>query len=98
MSRADSPTIETKPAAEATVMGILWALSLSHLLNDTIQSLIPAIYPVLKDSFHLSYAQIGLITFVFQMTGSMLQPLVGYYTAGKQQAVCLERSFTRNSE
>ncbi len=80
MSRADSPTIETKPAAEATVMGILWALSLSHLLNDTIQSLIPAIYPVLKDSFHLSYAQIGLITFVFQMTGSMLQPLVGYYT------------------
>ena len=61
-------------------MNILLALSLSHLLNDTIQSLIPAIYPVLKDSFWLSYAQIGLITFVFQMTGSLLQPLVGYYT------------------
>ena len=69
-----------KPAAETTVMNVLLALSLSHLLNDTIQSLIPAIYPVLKDSFRLSYAQIGLITFVFQMTGSVLQPLVGYYT------------------
>ncbi len=69
-----------KSVAETTVMNVLLALSLSHLLNDTIQSLIPAIYPVLKDSFRLSYAQIGLITFVFQMTGSLLQPLVGYYT------------------
>ena len=69
-----------KSTAEKTVMNVLLALSLSHLLNDTIQSLIPAIYPVLKDSFRLSYAQIGLITFVFQMTGSVLQPLVGYYT------------------
>jgi FSR family fosmidomycin resistance protein-like MFS transporter len=66
--------------AEITVMNVLWALSLSHLLNDTIQSLIPAIYPVLKDSFRLNYAQIGIITFVFQMTGSLLQPIVGYYT------------------
>jgi MFS transporter, FSR family, fosmidomycin resistance protein len=62
------------------VMNVLLALSLSHLLNDTIQSLIPAIYPVLKDSFRLTYAQIGLITFAFQMTGSVFQPLVGYYT------------------
>ena len=69
-----------KPAAETAVMGILWALSLSHLLNDTIQSLIPAIYPVLKTSYGFSYAQIGLITFAFQMTGSILQPLVGFYT------------------
>lgn len=66
--------------AGKTVMNVLLALSLSHLLNDTIQSLIPAIYPVLKDSFRLSYAQIGLITFVFQMTGSLLQPFIGYYT------------------
>lgn len=69
-----------KSVTEKTVMNVLLALSLSHLLNDTIQSLIPAIYPVLKDSFRLSYAQIGLITFVFQMTGSVLQPLVGFYT------------------
>lgn len=61
-------------------MSILWALSLSHLLNDTIQSLIPAIYPVLKTSYGFNYAQIGLITFAFQMTGSVLQPLVGFYT------------------
>lgn len=61
-------------------MGVLWALSLAHLLNDTIQSLIPAIYPVLKESYGFSYAQIGLITFAFQMTGSILQPLVGLYT------------------
>ena len=68
------------PTAEKAVMAILWALSLSHLLNDTIQSLIPAIYPVLKTSYGFSYAQIGLITFAFQMTGSILQPLVGLYT------------------
>ncbi|HEX2862056.1 MAG TPA: MFS transporter [Lacunisphaera sp.] len=55
-------------------------MSLSHLLNDTVQSLIPAIYPVLKTSYGFSYAQIGLITFAFQMTGSILQPLVGLYT------------------
>lgn len=67
-------------AVETTVMGVLLALSLSHLLNDTIQSLLPAIYPVLKDSFRLSYAQIGTITFVFQGTASLLQPLVGFYT------------------
>ena len=81
MSQAVSPVeIESKPAAEKAVMGVLWALSLSHLLNDTIQSLIPAIYPVLKTSYGFSYAQIGLITFAFQMTGSILQPLVGLYT------------------
>lgn len=61
-------------------MKVLWALSVSHLLNDTIQSLLPAIYPVLKESFRLNYAQIGLITLTFQLTASLLQPLVGYYT------------------
>ncbi|MEN9403507.1 MAG: hypothetical protein RL091_2210 [Verrucomicrobiota bacterium] len=65
---------------ETTVMKVLVALSLSHLLNDTLQSLIPAIYPVLKDSYHLSYTQVGLITFTFQMTGSVLQPVIGFYT------------------
>ncbi|HEY5081080.1 MAG TPA: MFS transporter [Bauldia sp.] len=65
---------------ETTVFAILLAISVSHLLNDTIQSLLPAIYPVLKDSFALSFAQIGLITFVFQVTASLLQPLVGSFT------------------
>lgn len=82
MSQSAATSADAQPdhTAETAVMSILWALSLSHMLNDTIQSLIPAIYPVLKDSFRLSYAQIGLITFVFQMTGSVLQPLVGFYT------------------
>ena len=61
-------------------MGILWALSLSHLLNDSIQSLLPAIYPVLKNSFRLNFSQVGLITLTFQGTASLLQPLIGLYT------------------
>jgi len=66
--------------AHPTVLAILFAISFSHLLNDTIQSLIPAIYPLLKASFHLSFVQIGLITLAFQMTASILQPFVGWYT------------------
>jgi FSR family fosmidomycin resistance protein-like MFS transporter len=63
-----------------TVVGILAAISVSHLLNDTIQSLIPAIYPILKSSFQLSFSQIGLIALTLQLTASLLQPLVGMYT------------------
>ncbi len=66
--------------AENTVFAVLIAISVSHLLNDTIQSVIPAIYPILKDSFHLSFTQIGLITLTFQLTASLLQPFVGLYT------------------
>jgi len=65
------------------------AASFSHLLNDTIQSLIPAIYPVLKASFQLSFAQIGLITLTFQVTASLLQPLVGLYTDRRPQPFSL---------
>ncbi len=74
------PLIDQKKAAEQTVLAILLAISFSHLLNDTIQSLIPAIYPMVKDSFHLSFTQIGLITLTFQLTASLLQPFVGLYT------------------
>ena len=63
-----------------TVYPILLMISFSHLLNDTIQSLIPAIYPLVKTSFQLSFAQIGLITLTFQLAASLLQPLVGLYT------------------
>lgn len=73
-------TAPAQKAAEQTVMVILLAISFSHLLNDTIQSLIPAVYPLIKDSFHLNYGQVGLITFTFQLTASLLQPLVGIYT------------------
>jgi FSR family fosmidomycin resistance protein-like MFS transporter len=71
---------ETREAVHGTVLSILLALSLSHLLNDTLQSLIPAIYPLLQSSFSLSYAQIGLITLTNQLTASILQPFVGFYT------------------
>jgi FSR family fosmidomycin resistance protein-like MFS transporter len=66
-------------AAKRTVWEILAALSFSHWLNDIIQSLIPAIYPLLKESFALNFTQIGLITLTFQLTGSLLQPVVGFY-------------------
>ncbi len=65
---------------ERTVFAILFALSFSHLVNDTIQSLVPSVYPILKSSFKLDFGQIGLITLAFQMTASFLQPVVGYLT------------------
>ena len=65
---------------ERTVFAILFALSFSHLVNDTIQSLVPSVYPLLKTSFKLDFGQIGLITLAFQMTASFLQPVVGYLT------------------
>src|SRR6478609_8159104 len=77
------------PAGSEAVLLILVTASFSHLLNDTIQSLIPAIYPVLKDSFQLSFAQIGLITLAFQCTASLLQPLVGLYTDRRPQPFSL---------
>jgi FSR family fosmidomycin resistance protein-like MFS transporter len=61
-------------------MSVLVALSVTHLLNDTIQSLIPAIYPIIKDAYRLDYVQIGLITLTFQISASLLQPVVGFIT------------------
>lgn len=66
-----------------TVYPILLAISLSHLLNDLLQSVIPAVYPMLKDNYSLSFTQIGIITLVFQLTASILQPFVGHYTDKK---------------
>ena len=66
--------------AETTTFTILLSLSVCHMLNDLNQSLVPAIYPILKDSYHLDFAQIGLITLAFQLTASMLQPVVGMVT------------------
>jgi FSR family fosmidomycin resistance protein-like MFS transporter len=76
-------------AAEKTVLSVLLAISFSHLLNDSIQSLIPAIYPVVKQSFHLNFTQIGLITLTFQMTASLLQPLIGFHTDRRLQPYSL---------
>jgi len=66
--------------ATGTAYVVLLGVSFSHLLNDIIQSLLPAIYPVLKSAFALDFGQIGLITFTFQLTASIMQPLVGFYT------------------
>lgn len=66
--------------ASQTVYPVLFAISFCHLLNDTLQAIVPAIYPILKENLHLTYLQIGLITFVFQMTASVFQPLVGNFT------------------
>jgi len=77
-----SPVSEV-PAPPTTVIAVLLAISFSHLLNDTIQALIPSIYPMLKDSFHLSFAQLGWITFTFQCTASLFQPIVGWVTDKK---------------
>ncbi|WDD94441.1 MFS transporter [Burkholderia sp. FERM BP-3421] len=74
------PAATPAPAITRTVYPVLGAISFSHLLNDMIQSLILAIYPMLKANFALSFAQIGLITLTYQITASLLQPLIGYYT------------------
>jgi MFS transporter, FSR family, fosmidomycin resistance protein len=78
-----------RQAVEGTVFPILAAISFSHLLNDMIQSLLPAIYPILKANFHLDFAKIGLITLTTQLTASMLQPLIGLYTDRKPKPYSL---------
>ncbi|RZJ63969.1 MAG: MFS transporter [Flavobacterium sp.] len=71
---------EHNELAKKTVYSILFSISFAHLLNDLLQAVIPAAYPILKDSYGLSFTQIGLITFSYQMAASILQPFVGFYT------------------
>ena len=81
MTAATTTSASMAPAAaNSASIAILASLSLSHGLNDLIQSLLPAIYPLLKDAYALDFAQIGLITVAFQGTASILQPLIGLYT------------------
>ncbi|HEX8358186.1 MAG TPA: MFS transporter, partial [Segetibacter sp.] len=75
--------IATGNKVETTVFPILLTISFSHLLNDTIQSLIPSIYPMVKEDYGLSFSQVGLITLTFQLAASLLQPIVGFYTDKK---------------
>nr|WP_188824183.1 MFS transporter [Brucella endophytica] len=67
-------------AVETTTLSIILSVSFCHLLNDMMQSLLPAIYPMLKDNYHLDFWHIGLLTFTFQITASILQPIIGMYT------------------
>jgi MFS transporter, FSR family, fosmidomycin resistance protein len=80
--RGPTPAFETArvAAAQTTAIGILFAVSGSHMLNDMMQSLAPALYPVFRDTYSLSFFQTGLITLVFQVTASLLQPLIGMFT------------------
>ena len=73
------PTNQAEPVPGA-VLQVLLTLSAAHMINDILQALLPAIYPLLKDSYHLSFTQIGLISLTYQVTGSLLQPVVGFYT------------------
>jgi len=74
-----APAIGTARAAGETAVGVLAAISFCHMLNDMMQSLLPAMYPMLKGAYQLSFGQIGLLTFTFQFTASLLQPLIGAY-------------------
>lgn len=74
---------------EKTIYPILLAIALSHFINDLLQIIIPSIYPLLKENYALSFTQIGFITFVYQLTASLLQPVVGHYTDKKPQPFSL---------
>src|ERR1700690_2475323 len=67
-------------SGQATALGILFAASASHMLNDMMQSLAPALYPVFREQYSLTFFQTGIITLVFQITASLLQPLIGLVT------------------
>jgi len=79
-SFTNTTAIDTKGIAQQTIFSILFTISFTHLLNDMLQAVIPAVYPVMKAKFHLTFTQIGLITFTYQLTASILQPFVGFYT------------------
>lgn len=83
------PAQSPATATVKTVFPILVSISFCHLLNDTVQSLIPAIYPLLKASFHLNYGQVGRIALTLQLTASLLQPVVGLYTDRRPQPYSL---------
>ncbi|AIG29479.1 Fosmidomycin resistance protein [Flavobacterium psychrophilum] len=77
----ESVILENKSnLVQKTIFSILFSISFAHLLNDLIQAIIPSIYPILKQNYGLTFTQIGLITFSFQLTASIFQPFVGYYT------------------
>lgn len=80
MEKAVITTAVTTDNAQKPVYTILFSIAFAHLLNDLLQAVIPAAYPILKDNYNLTFTQIGLITFSYQMAASLLQPFVGFYT------------------
>ncbi|WPO46559.1 MFS transporter [Pseudomonas sp. S1Bt23] len=82
ISNVQSASVATPAPSQSSplVLRIIGAVALAHLINDLIQAVLPAIYPMLKASYGLTFTQVGLITLTFQLTASLLQPWVGYYT------------------
>lgn len=87
--KPEAPKTNSNQLQTMTVYSILFGISFSHMLNDMLQSLIPSIYPMLKDTFALSFTQVGLITLTFQMAASIFQPFVGTYTDKNPQPYSL---------
>lgn len=81
--------IQAKQVAQQTVFAVLFTISFGHFLNDMLQAVVPSVYPMLKDKFHLTFTQIGLITLTYQLTASILQPFVGFYTDRKPRPYSL---------
>src|SRR5450432_98526 len=73
----------THQLAQRTVYPVLFTIAFSHFINDLLQSVIPSVYPMMKAGFNLSFTQVGLITFMFQLMASLLQPFIGIYTDRK---------------
>ena len=103
MTGTSSPTADSQPlgtlapasaATPRTAYAVLAAVSVSHLLNDTIQSMLPAIYPVLKETFGLSFSQIGMMTLALMLTASLLQPVVGLATDRRPAPLALVAAMT----
>ncbi|WP_188050108.1 MFS transporter [Flavobacterium sp. GP15] len=80
LSSTNASTIDGVSTAQKTVYPILFSIAFAHLINDLLQAVIPAAYPILKDNYNLTFTQIGLITLAYQLAASILQPLVGLYT------------------
>ncbi|MBV9907041.1 MAG: MFS transporter, partial [Hyphomicrobiales bacterium] len=80
MSTQATEAIPIRVSSAKTVFPVLWAASFCHLLNDMTQALLPAVYPILRGALDLSFAQVGFLTFVYQVTASLLQPFIGHYT------------------
>ena len=95
---ASGPSVSSHGSVSASrtapVLTVLAALSCAHLINDTLQSLIPAIYPILKSTLRLDFRHIGLITLTNQLTASILQPFVGFYTDRRPQPFALATGMT----
>jgi len=88
-SSTQTAAVDGGAFAQKTVYSVLFSIAFAHLLNDLMQSVIPSTYPILKENFNLTFTQIGLITFVFQLTASLLQPFVGFYTDKKPKPYSL---------